>query len=520
MPTTISPRLSARSLRSDRVSILLSCLSLFGLVAIAGCGGGSSNSNHNGTPPALSEINGTVTDPNNAPIVGAAVRFGSQTASSTQYGSYIIPNVAIPAGQTSLVGNVVATATVKGIAYSGQNQVELLAVDAITHNVQIVLSPTSSQGSIIGSVVDSSNNRVAGARVFANVGPFNTGGAAGKPQYFNNLASFNTTTRQDGSFTLPALPPDTQYTVSASLAGFLNQTIGRITVLANSSTSVTLTLAKSSGTSTVPIPTGLFAQTITAPLSPTRAAGSAGSSEGFMNVVRRIVLQQHGHLGHRSAAGQKITLKRSITRDTPAGSLIETDVFWDYPVDPVTQLPLVNVYGYDILRATTLTPANFTSIATVRDPLADRFADNDPVLTPDSLYYYSLAALDTIVFPTGKGGESDPVQPPVTVQPLNALFLVSPASGSVTSSTPAFVWNAVSRAAHYKVLVYDQFPTLQSDTDPNGVPPLWSPDFSGTSANYAGPALISRHTYYWAVLAQDSVQNSFSVSPLQTFVAP
>ena len=67
------------------------------------------------------------------------------------------------------------------------------------------------------------------------------------------------------------------------------------------------------------------------------------------------------------------------------------------------------------------------------------------------------------------------------------------------------------------MLVYDQFPTLQADTDPNGVPVLWSADFSGISGTYAGPALISGHTYYWAVLAQDDVASAFSVSPLQTF---
>ena len=43
-------------------------------------------------------------------------RFASatQTSSSTQYGSYIIPNIAVPSGQTSLVGNVIATANGQG----------------------------------------------------------------------------------------------------------------------------------------------------------------------------------------------------------------------------------------------------------------------------------------------------------------------------------------------------------------------------------------------------------------------
>ncbi|MCW3098064.1 MAG: Carboxypeptidase regulatory-like domain [Chthonomonadaceae bacterium] len=462
--------------------------------------------------PTTVEINGTVTDANSAPIVGATLHFGSQTVNSTQNGAYIIPNVTIPAGQTSLVGNVTASATVKGVAYSGQNQVEALATDPITRNVQIVLSPTATQGSILGVVVDTNGNRVPGARVFANVGPFSQP-ATPTQQFFISLGSFNTTARSDGSFTLPALPPDNQYTVTASFAGYINQTTNNIAVLASSSTNVTLTLTKSTTGSSPPAPTGLFAQTITAPLSPTRAAGTAGTSEGFLNVIRQILLQKRGMLGHRAAAAQQIVLHRSITRDTPSGSLIETDVFWDY-------VQLDNLFGYDIIRATTLSPANFVSIATVRDPLADRFADNDPILTPDVPYYYSIARLDTINFPKNQGGIGDAVQPPVTVEPLNVLSLVSPASGSVTSATPTFTWSTVTRAALYKALVYDQFPTLQSDTDPNGVAPIWSADFSGTTGTYAGPALISGHTYYWAVLGQDSVASAFTISPLQTFVAP
>ena len=244
-----------------------------------------------------------------------------------------------------------------------------------------------------------------------------------------------------------------------------------------------------------------------------------------MNVIRQIVLKKRALLAHHSAAAQKIVLHRSLTRDTPSGSLIETDLFWDYE-------HLDNLYGYDIVRATTISPANFVSIATLRDPLADRFADNDSLLTPDHLYYYSISRLDTINFPANSGGSNGsgppantgislPVQPPVAVQPLGPESLVSPASGSVTSATPTFRWNAVNRATLYKVLVYDQFPTLQSDTDPNGVAPIWSADFSSNSGIYAGPpALMSGHTYFWAVLAQDSVASAFSVSPLQTFVAP
>jgi len=519
VPATISPRRYARITRSSCVSILLSCLVLLGLVALAGCGGGGGHS-HPINQNNPSEINGTVTGANGFPIIGATVHFGSKTVTSTQNGSFIISNVVVPNGQTSLVGNVTATATVKGVPYSGQNQVEVIVGDPIAHDVQIVLSPTSTQGNIVGTVTDDHGNRVAGARVFANVGPFQQSGGTAEQLFLANPASFNTTTRADGGFTIPALPPDSPYTVIASLAGHNNQIQSGITVGANSSTTVNLTIAISNTGTAVPTPTGFFATVFTAPLNPTRAAGAGGSNTGFLNAVRQIILKQHNLLGHKSAAAQKITLHRSVTRDTPSGSLIESDLFWDYA-------PVNNLFGYTILRATTLGSggggANFASIATLRDPLADRFADNDPILTPDTNYYYSIARLDTVNFPTN-GAEGTPVTPVAQVVPLSPLTLAAPASGSVTSATPTFTWNPVNRVANYTVLVYDQFPTLQSDgssgSDPNGVPTLWTAVFTGTSGAYAGPALVSGHTYYWAVLGQDTTQTASTISPLQTFVAP
>jgi len=169
----------------------------------------------------------------------------------------------------------------------------------------------------------------------------------------------------------------------------------------------------------------------------------------------------------------------------------------------------------------------------VRDPLADRFSDVDLGLTPDITYYYSIARLDTINFTSGNtnAGEGPPSDT-VAVDPLGPISLVSPASGArVSSGTPTLTWTAVNRAAMYQILVYDRFPDLQSDTDTvNGVQPIWpvdphAPGASSVAApavsqTYQGPVLVSGHTYYWAVLAQDSVGSAFSVSPIQSFIAP
>ena len=82
-------------------------------------------------------------------------------------------------------------------------------------------------------------------------------------------------------------------------------------------------------------------------------------------------------------------------------------------------------------------------------------------------------------------------------------------------------------------MVYDRYPDITGDnTNPNVVVPIWPTGQQtptripsivhapATSQTYQGPALVSGHTYYWAVFAQDSVGSAVSVSPIQSFVAP
>jgi hypothetical protein len=372
-------------------------------------------------------------------------------------------------------------------------------------------------------VHDSLNRPLVGARVFAAIGPF---GQTGNPNAmsFSNLSSFTTTTDLNGNYSLPKLPPSILYTVTASFANYINQTVSNVTVASSSTpTSLSFTLNQSSGASArPPVVTGFTAIAITSPSSPTRAAGGSLSAQ-TLNAIRRFILDQKGLSRHRAVDPQRLTLKQTITRATPAGAVIEADLFWDYAA-------IDNLFGYDILQATSLNPPNFISIALLRDPLGDRFSDVDLGLMPDTTYYYSVARLDTINFPSGNTtqGEGDPVSA-VAVQPLNLIALTAPNSGATVNSTPTLSWTAVNRASLYQILVYDRFPTLQSDTDPNGVRPIWPADPSNpgaslvhapaTSQVYQGPALVSGHTYYWAVLAQDSTGSAFVVSPLQTFVA-
>jgi hypothetical protein len=485
------------------------------LTGLVGCGGGGSN---NPPPPgpvaSHSRLSGTVTDGNGAPIVGATVTLDNQTATTTQYGAYLIPDVVVAAGQTSRVATISATHTLSGRVWNGQNMVEVLTGEPVTSNVHIVLSDVATQGAISGTVRDEQNHPLAFARVFAADGPYTDpqGGS-----FFTVFSSYNVYTDLSGNFTLSHLKAFNNYTVMASQVGRINQTVSSIVVTPGNTTSVNFTLNPASANSTVPKVVNFSAMCITTPDTPTRAAGSVDRGRGY-NALRHFLLEQHGWLRHRAADASRIVWHRKSTRNTPSGSIIESILLWDYQ-------QLNNLYGYDVVRSVS-DPQHFVSIATLRDPLADRFSDVDLALTPDVSYYYSVARLDTINLTTGAAG--DPADPRVVI-PLSPISAGSPASGVTVHGAPSFSWTSVNRAHLYQVVVYDRFPDYQSDTDPNGVRPIWPADQThpgaslvqapATSVVYQGPVLVSGHTYYWAVIAQDDVGSAFSITPIQSFIA-
>jgi hypothetical protein len=479
-----------------------------------GCGGGSGSTNNPNPNPGTnrSTVTGTVTDPEGSSFVGATVTIGGQTATTTQFGTYSIPDVAIPNGQTSLITTVSATANVNGITYSGSNTVEILASEPLTNNIQVAISPANQQGTISGRVLDNQGRPLQGARVFAGIPNPNDNCD------FNTLSSITAYTNNNGDYSIPNLAAGT-YTVTASYAGRVNQTLQNLNVTPGSNINAPFTLVSGTGGGT-PIVSNFSAISITTPTTPTRAAAGNTNAVSGMEALRQWVRTRHAKRVHRTADVSKVFVGKSTSRATPAGSIIEGDLFWDY-----TQLD--NLFGYVILRSDN-SDTNFRTIALLRDPLAERFADIDGTLTPDLNYYYSVARLDTVNFPAN-GDEGDPSDLAV-IRPLNAISLNSPAAGATTNARPLFSWTPVNRATLYQILVYDRFPTYQSNTAQNGTAPIWpaDPNNPGTSLidvsqgarntqQYDGPALVSGRTYYWAVLASDDVGSAYTITPLQAF---
>ena len=505
----------------------LAVSALLGIVLLSGCGGGGGGSSTTQPPPdtcsgqadTFSTVSGTVTDGNGGAIVGAQVTLdGYAPVTTTQFGTYTIPNVRVTCAQQSVIANIRSSAAVKGVAWSGQNTVEILYKEPETANIHLSLSRTSTQGSITGTVRNSSGRLVAGARVFAADGPYSSTTNGVTTNYFTIFSSFTAYTDANGAYTIPALPPFTNYTVTASFAGQTNSTVSNVAVVAGQATTVPFTLGASISNSAVPVVANFSGFSLTMPTNPTRAAGATLQQQGI-DAIRHMILAQRGALNH--PLSHQTTLKRHVTRSSPAGSIVENVLLWDY--DPT----LNNVFGYDILVSeTNLT--SFASIALLRDPLADRFSDIDPSLTPDTIYNYSVARLDTINFPAN--GQEGPAANAVAVEPLGPISLSAPSSGSTLSGAPTFSWTSVNRAAHYVVYLYDQFPSYQSDTDPNGIKPIWPADTTNpgnaqvtapaTSLTYPGTVtLIHGHTYYWVVIGQDSLLSAFTISPIQSFVA-
>jgi hypothetical protein len=106
----------------------------------------------------------------------------------------------------------------------------------------------------------------------------------------------------------------------------------------------------------------------------------------------------------------------------------------------------------------------------------------------DGQYYWRIAMLDG----EGKPGNYSAYQ--TFTKQYATTTLVSPTSGSSTSSTPTFVWSPVHGAARYR-LETSQFPTFtptyESVTTDNA---RWTPTFSYTT----------NMTYYWRVAIIDS----------------
>lgn len=502
-------------------------------IGLNGCSSGSNSINVNNpgntNTSSTNQLAGTITDINGSPIIGATVSGDSNTTTSTQEGDFVLSNVTVPAGQNSLVFTVSASATVNGQNWTGQNTVEVLNGFGPASDAMVVLSNRSTQATISGQLTDQNGTPLAGARVFVAPGPVSSNGS----QYFLNLASFTTYTDQNGNYTIPDLPTTLKdgsnnavsYTVTGSFAGHINQTVSNIAPNPGQNVQVNLTLDSSSNGSTISPVQGLVVSTFTIPSSPNRAAGisTSGSTSPYPMIINSVLhkLGMKASQASPTKAVQVQYAKNSPTRSTPAGSIVETDLFWNY-------IPQNNVLGFDILRSDG-NNANFFSEALLRDPLGDRYADVDPALTPGSIYFYNVAPVDTILFPQN-GTEGQAVSSATfQVSPLSPINIQDGYGNQSMSSLPTLQWTPLSNVGQYTVNIYSQYPSYQSNS--NGINPIVSDVVNGSASQYTlsqpTDTPLAPGTYYWDVIAQytpptsaPTVGYSYAISQIGSFVVP
>ncbi len=511
--------------------ILMICLTYF----CSGCGGGGSsapvtpvvkspNAVHGCASAFVTAVSGKATSLNGAPIVGAVVSVGSQSAITTQFGTYSILNVSAPASQSSVIIPITAAITIQGAAWSGTNTLEISGCDTNTTNVNIVMSPSASQGSIAGTISDFTGP-LANARIFASA-PDPAAVAYLNPRSFWTISDAN------GKYVIPALPSinagTSNYTVTVSKDLYVNRAVViGVTPGQKSTADFTVAPADSgpcSNSAPCPPVTHFSVISITTPGTISRSAQLNSVSPAA--IARNWIQQKRGLRSiHASRQIQKFSSAVRTRIPPPLVYNIESDLFWD--ADLTTSL-----LGYDVLRSD-LVGTKFRTIAVLRDPQADHFTDIDSVLTAGSIYYYSVAKLDTLNFPKNSE-EGEPVQNNLSaVVPLDPQLLLDPVNKSSVSGLPAFTWPAIKDGSVYQVLVYDKFPDLQSTSNSAGVKPIWPVSSSDASSeiqapstqplsyslNYSGPPLISGHVYYWAVLTSDSGGGAYSISDIFSFTS-
>ncbi len=402
------------------------------------------------------EIAGSVTDINGDPVRGAQIFVDGRVAGESS-----------PIGTFTIrdvptgVRRVSAQIVKNGVLYKGSNQAEVFDTERTT-SVSIVVGPANQMGALTGVVRDEFGTPLPDVRVFV-----------GAP-----LGSWTDWTDAQGRYRINDLIGGFQYFVEASARGYEND--NTTVVITNGNTSTVNFFLRLSSNENQQRPENLGAVAWTSPVEPNRSREESVAYERIKRLLRPD------------------RVARASGRDFPGGHHVEIDLFWDF----VSQRELL---GYGIYRGTT--PGNLRANLFLRDPLATFYADIDDALQPNSQYFYAITRLNTD-YPNQPGSES-PFSDVVSAIPLGDLELQNPTFFPLT-----FRWQPVFNADTYYVFLFEDYPGYQED-------PIWTSD--GTATNfqfYTGPSLVSGHRYYYVVVGVGFSDTSYTISQIDSFVAP
>ena len=463
---------------------------------LAGCGGGGSNGNTGGTGTTntstggttgtagttnsgtnfQSQVAGKVTDISGkgVPGVSIAVDTGGQITSTVTTGGYRLTNL-----EGNKVHKISAFATVNGTQYSGSTQV-FTALDSagqagLATNGNIILSQTSQQTTVQGTVKDTTGKPVPDAGVYLAV-PV-SGGATGSSSLptYSSLAAF---TNSSGVYVIANVPtalPTGSLLLTASSPGAANQTVTlpQTSVTPNKTIVQDFTLSAVSG-GTADTPTVLGATSFTQPSSgltgsalQARLLSGSLASGTVYETLRRSLSPLYA-----AYASRPRTLSRRLAAHAVGGTnyAIEMDLAFNPPTATNTNLGFYNVYRTTgALPVGGVTESNSNFHDSLFDPLASYFTDvtatSDKLSTdyPGSNFYtggttynFAMSSVSTTKI------ESAISTPAVTITPLGPLTLNAPLVNSAVTSPVTLSWTPVTGATHYFVYVYTQFPGVGS----------------------------------------------------------
>lgn len=408
-----------------------------------------------GAGPKTATIAGIVTDIDGNPVRGALVHSRDASTTTSVSGSYTLPKNR----EEDLI--IVAELSQDGVNYSGQNLARTF-VGELTQSVNIVVSRDGDQAVLVGKVTDTNGNILEGVNVFA---------------FGGGLSSSKGITDANGNYRIPGLVPGFSYTLNASGRNYSSDETA-VVLDPRETRTVDFVLGGSSGEA-LGAPQNLSAVSWTAP------AANRSADAAAYDAVKKLFDPRHK--------------PSRLTRSTSLGRQIEAELFFD----PILSLELL---GYGIYRARG--NDDFSNVTFWREPIAGYYADLDPALAPFTRYDYAVTALNTS-YPNGSQSESG-FSNVASVQTLGDLTL----SGT-TQNPLTFHWNSGSGAEEYVVFVFDRFPGVE-------VSSIWNnsdASVTGTSIQYAGPALQAGKTYYYLVLGLANNRDSRALSEIGSFIA-
>lgn len=408
-----------------------------------------------------SDITGSVTDLNGNPVRGARVWTADGETITSVSGAYVLERVRD--------GDVLVQAEIfqDGIRLSGQNVARTFPYER-SQNVNIAVTPDSTQARLGGYVRDGLGSPLENARVFA---------------YGGALTSQMAITDRTGWYEMAGLAQGVEYVVSAGGRGYRSaQAV--ISINSNAGHRLDLTVGQA-GNPKLPAPANLSAVSWVSPVT-----RSSQQDRDTYEWIKRMIDPRRAKLGTPRPQGRG------------PSSFIEVDLFWD----PVQNSDLL---GYGIYRAMNPNgPADYVDFCD--EPLGATFVDLDARLTYGSTYYYQITALNTIYPDDPNRSESAPSDF-VGVITLNPLAL-----GPVGTDPVTFTWSGGSGAEAYIVYLFDAFPNVN-------VASFWNTEERPTNQlfqPYDGPPLVTGRRYYFLVLGIADMATARTLSDIGSFVAP